>query len=44
MIDQIIQKDSVNKALLQLGHYIIMIYENTRVLKKCYEDRNYKNI
>jgi len=26
MIDQIIQKDSINKSLLQLGHYIIMIY------------------
>ena len=25
-----------------MGHYIIMIYEATKSLKKCYDDRDYK--
>lgn len=25
-----------------MGHYIIMVYEATRSLKKCYDERDYK--
>ncbi len=27
--------------MLQMGHNIIMIYEATRLLKKCYDEKNY---
>lgn len=37
MVDQLIQKDSTNKPLLQLGHYIVMICEHTKIMKSCYE-------
>lgn len=29
---------------LALGHYIIMIVDGTHLLKRCYEDQNYKNL
>jgi hypothetical protein len=44
MVDQLIQKDSTNKPLLQLGHSIIMICEHTKIMKSCYDERSYKKI
>jgi len=44
MIDQIIEKESTNKALIQLGHSMIIICFSTRVLKGCYDERRYKNV
>ena len=44
MVDQLVQKDSTNKPLLQLAHYILMICHHTNIMKNCYETRTYKNI
>lgn len=44
MIDQMIQKDSSNRQLLQLGHSMIMICSHTKIMKMCYDERNYKRI
>lgn len=44
MVDQLIQKDSTNRLLLQLGHSIVMICDHTKIMKSCYDDRNYKKI
>lgn len=44
MIDQLIQKDSVNKSLLQLAHSILVICDTTKTMKSCYEDGKYKRI
>lgn len=38
--DELILKDS-NMILLELGHYCIILYDATRVLKKCQEDRSF---
>ena len=29
---------------LPLGHYMIMIVEGTHLLKRCFEERNYRNL
>jgi hypothetical protein len=44
MVDQLIQKDSTNRLLLQLGHSIVMICDHTKIMKSCYDDRSYKKI
>jgi hypothetical protein len=30
-----------SKSLVFLGHNIMMIYEATRLIRKCYQERNY---
>lgn len=44
MVDQMICKDSTNRQLLHLGHSILMICDHTKVMKGCYDEKNYKKI
>ena len=41
-IDSEISKDK-SRNILVLGHSIVMICDCTHLLKRCYDERNYKN-
>jgi hypothetical protein len=39
--DKQIFSNEISKNMILLGHYTIMIYEATRMLKKCYDEKSY---
>lgn len=39
--DKQIFSNETSKSMLIMGHNIIMIYEATRLLKKCYDEKHY---
>ena len=39
--DKQVFSNEISKNMILLGHYAIMIYETTRMLKKCYDEKSY---
>ncbi len=41
LIDQLAGKDPSNTSYMHLAHSMIMIVSSSKVMKQCYDERNY---
>lgn len=41
LIDQLASKDTSNTSLIHLAHSMVLIVNSSKVMKRCFDERNY---